>query len=87
MNPSRPNILFIITHDTGRQLGCYGRPTSSPGIDDLAHDPLELRPRVATTPNALPPVGQSLHRTLLHWMERTQDPLLAGPVACPVATE
>ncbi len=23
----RPNVVFITTHDTGLQLGCYGVPT------------------------------------------------------------
>jgi N-sulfoglucosamine sulfohydrolase len=52
---------------------------------DLSHDPLELRPHVATTPAALPPVGQTLHATLRSWMEHSGDPLLKGPVECPVS--
>jgi N-sulfoglucosamine sulfohydrolase len=50
---------------------------------DLAHDPLELRPHVATTPEALPPERRALYATLHAWMERNSDPLLQGPVECP----
>lgn len=30
------NILFIICHDLGRQLGCYGRGVKTPNLDTLA---------------------------------------------------
>ncbi|MGD2175226.1 MAG: sulfatase-like hydrolase/transferase, partial [Candidatus Brocadiaceae bacterium] len=33
----RPNILYVVTHDTGRFLGCYGRPIPfSPNLDRFA---------------------------------------------------
>ena len=32
----RPNILIVITHDTGRHLGCYGRGVETPNIDRFA---------------------------------------------------
>src|SRR5690625_2010047 len=32
----RPNILFMISHDTGRYLGCYGRDVATPALDELA---------------------------------------------------
>ena len=32
----RPNILIIITHDTGRHLGCYGRGVDTPNLNRLA---------------------------------------------------
>ncbi len=31
-----PNIVFMISHDTGRQLGCYGRDVDTPALDALA---------------------------------------------------
>ncbi|MFQ6095558.1 MAG: sulfatase [Candidatus Bathyarchaeia archaeon] len=34
----RPNILMVITHDTGRHLGCYGRGVQTPNIDRLARE-------------------------------------------------
>ena len=32
----RPNVVLIITHDTGRHLGCYGWPVATPHLDRLA---------------------------------------------------
>ena len=32
----RPNIVMIITHDTGQHLGCYGAGLATPAIDRLA---------------------------------------------------
>jgi len=37
MPADRPNVLLIVSHDTGRHLGCYGRGhAQSPHIDALA---------------------------------------------------
>ncbi|GCL73474.1 sulfatase [Paenibacillus naphthalenovorans] len=33
---NKPNILLMISHDTGRYLGCYGRPVETPNLDGLA---------------------------------------------------
>jgi len=35
---SNPNILIIITHDTGRHLGCYGRRVETPNLDRMAEE-------------------------------------------------
>jgi arylsulfatase A-like enzyme len=36
---SRPNVVVVTTHDSGRHFGCYGVNTvRSPAIDDLAAD-------------------------------------------------
>jgi len=32
----RPNVLLLHSHDTGRALGCYGAPVSTPNLDALA---------------------------------------------------
>lgn len=36
MPDGRPNVVLIVTHDTGRQLGCYGRPVQTPHLDQVA---------------------------------------------------
>ncbi|NKB70279.1 MAG: sulfatase-like hydrolase/transferase [Candidatus Latescibacteria bacterium] len=33
---SRPNIIYIVAHDLGRMLGCYGRGFHSPNLDRFA---------------------------------------------------
>ncbi|AJY75441.1 sulfatase [Paenibacillus beijingensis] len=35
---NRKNILFLISHDTGRYLGCYGKSVQTPAIDALAEE-------------------------------------------------
>lgn len=42
MTATRPNILLIITHGTGRHLGCYGAPVVTPGLDRLAATGMRL---------------------------------------------
>ncbi|MBA2938657.1 sulfatase [Paenibacillus sp. CGMCC 1.16610] len=32
----KPNILFMISHDTGRYLGSYGKQVETPNLDNLA---------------------------------------------------
>ena len=34
----KPNILVVITHDSGRQFGCYGAGVETPNIDRLAEE-------------------------------------------------
>jgi len=38
MRADRPNILLLTCHDLGRHLGCYGRPVSTPNLDDAARE-------------------------------------------------
>lgn len=36
MDVKRPNIVHLISHDMGRELGCYGRPATTPHFDRIA---------------------------------------------------
>lgn len=48
---SRPNIVQITTHDSGRWFGCYNHPTlPTPAIDALAGDGVLLSSYFATVP-------------------------------------
>lgn len=45
------NVVQITTHDTGRHLGCYGRPTlTTPNIDSLAADGVRMTNYFAAVP-------------------------------------
>ncbi|MGJ3241328.1 MAG: sulfatase family protein, partial [Opitutales bacterium] len=36
--PDRPNIIYIVCHDLGRSLGCYGNGFTSPQLDRFAQE-------------------------------------------------
>ena len=36
--PERPNIIYLVAHDLGRMLGCYGRGFESPNLDRFARE-------------------------------------------------
>lgn len=46
----RPNILHIITHDTGRHIGCYGAALETPNIDALSRESLMFSNCFCTSP-------------------------------------
>ena len=50
----KPNILIIITHDTGRHLGCYGRNVDTPNLDRLADDGVIFTNFFCTSPTCSP---------------------------------
>ncbi|MBO1514070.1 sulfatase family protein [Metabacillus bambusae] len=56
----KPNILFLISHDTGRYLGCYDRPVKSPEIDRLASSGVRFDQAFCPTPTCSPSRGSIL---------------------------
>jgi arylsulfatase A-like enzyme len=47
----RPNIIYFVSHDTGRFLGCYGRPIPfSPNLDRLAEEGLLFENVLCSSP-------------------------------------
>jgi len=50
----RPNILMVITHDTSRHLGCYGRGVETPNIDRLAGEGVIFTNFFCTAPTCSP---------------------------------
>ena len=50
----KPNILMIITHDTGRHLGCYGRGIKTPNIDKIAKEGIIFTNFFCTAPQCSP---------------------------------
>jgi N-sulfoglucosamine sulfohydrolase len=55
---TKPNVVIITTHDTGRHFGCYGVETvHSPAIDALAEDGCKLTNYFTTSPVCSPSRG------------------------------
>ncbi len=53
----RPNILLVITHDTGRRLGCYGARVQTPRLDRLAGEGMRFDRYFCTAPQCSPSRG------------------------------
>lgn len=52
--PDRPNVLIIITHDTGRHIGGYGLGVDTPNLDRIAADGVRWRQCFCTAPQCSP---------------------------------
>lgn len=50
----KPNILMVITHDTGRHLGCYGRGVETPNMNRLATEGVMFTNFFCTAPTCSP---------------------------------
>lgn len=46
--------MVIITHDTGRHLGCYGRNAPSPNLDELSEGGVKFTQAFCTAPQCSP---------------------------------
>ncbi len=54
---ARPNILFIICHDVGQHVGCYGAGLNTPRIDELAADGVKFTKYACTAAQCSPSRG------------------------------
>lgn len=53
----RPNIIYIVAHDLGRMLGCYGRGFQSPNLDRFAAQGALLNRTFCSSPACSPSRG------------------------------
>lgn len=51
---NQPNIIFMISHDTGRYLSCYGHQVPTPELDELAEKGIRFDQYYCPAPNAAP---------------------------------
>lgn len=56
----KPNIIMIISHDTGRYLGCYGKKVETPELDYLAEEGLRFDNYFCSQPQCSPSRGSIL---------------------------
>ncbi|MBN2155868.1 MAG: sulfatase [Candidatus Lokiarchaeota archaeon] len=63
---SLPNIIFIITHDTGNYFGCYGYSVKTPNIDRLANEGVIFLNHFSCAPQCTPSRGGILTGKLPH---------------------
>lgn len=54
---NRPNIIIIITHDTGRHLGCYDRGVETPSFDRMTEEGVLFTNAFCTAPQCSPSRG------------------------------
>ncbi|HVX45308.1 MAG TPA: sulfatase [Mycobacteriales bacterium] len=83
MTANRPNIVYLHTHDTGRYVGAYGAPVSTPRIDQLATEGMLFHQAFSAAPTCSPSraallTGELPHNTgmlgLAHRGFRLTDP-------------
>jgi arylsulfatase A-like enzyme len=60
MPDERPNIVLVISHDTGTQLGCYGAPVETPNIDRIASTSVRFMNHFCAAPQCTPSRGSIL---------------------------
>lgn len=56
----KPNILLVISHDTGRHLGSYGRKVETPELDRVAAEGIQFDNYFCTQPQCSPSRGSIL---------------------------
>src|SRR5215831_3636457 len=72
---SRPNILYIHSHDTGRYLQPYGHAVPAPNLQRLAEGGVLFRQAFSAAPTCSPSraallTGQYAHNTILGLVNR-----------------
>lgn len=56
----KPNILMIISHDTGRYLGSYGKKIETPALNQLAEEGIQFNHYFCSQPQCSPSRGSIL---------------------------
>ncbi|MCD8510228.1 MAG: sulfatase [Bacillus sp. (in: Bacteria)] len=59
-NGSKPNIVYIISHDTGRHIGPYGKKVETPALNELAEEGIRFDQYFCSQPQCSPSRGSIL---------------------------
>ena len=51
------NVIYIVCHDLGRMLGCYGRPVATPNLDRFAGQGVRFNSAFCQSPACSPSRG------------------------------
>lgn len=54
MNDAPLNIIYIVCHDTGREIGCYGRKIATPHLDAFASEGIRFTNMYCSSPACAP---------------------------------
>ena len=78
---SRPNILYIHTHDTGRYIQPYGYPVPTPNLQSLAQEGVAFRNAFCMSPSCSPSrasllTGQYTHSNGMMGLSHTAPDLV-----------
>ena len=65
-SPKRPNILVMVSHDTGNRLSCYGGPVETPNLDTIGNKGAKFTNNFATAPQCSPSRGSILTGKMPH---------------------
>jgi len=57
---TQPTIIYIISHDTGTHLGCYGKKVQTPAVDELAKKGVKFENYFCSQPQCSPSRGSIL---------------------------
>ncbi|MDN4075965.1 sulfatase family protein [Fictibacillus terranigra] len=63
---TKPNIILMISHDTGRYLGCYGRQVATPAIDKIADNGVRFDNYFCSAPQCSPSRGSIMTGLYAH---------------------
>jgi arylsulfatase A-like enzyme len=66
MKTQRPNVIYVVCHDIGRHLNCYGTPVESPFFDKFAEEGVVFTNAFCNSPACSPSRGCALTGRYAH---------------------
>ncbi|MGE5557645.1 MAG: sulfatase-like hydrolase/transferase [Bacillota bacterium] len=60
------NVIYIVCHDLGKHLGCYGVPVESPNLDTFAAEGVKFTSAFCASPCCSPSRGCAMTGKYAH---------------------